>query len=381
MPHAPVALVEPALVEAGRLSDVYRALPAAEQTAFAQRLATECALADQRAVAEARRILVARPASTRSARAALEPPYVCLLRRLRDVDGGAAVAVDLRARLRTLGGGDPAAAALEEELRDVLAVWFVPSSFDLRRVTWDAPASLLETLASLEAVHAVRSWDDLKNRLDADRRVYALFHPLLGDLPIAFTQIAVTRDLEESVDALLDESAPRADPVLADTATFYSISATQSGMSGLGVGALLIERAIDELREELPRLKTFATLSPLPGLVQWMRDTHSGAETERLLDAATRGDDAARKPLLRFAARYLLHGGDPVANFHLGNGARVERLNWQADRSAAGLRASAGVMVNYVYRLRERAQNRIRYLDEGSITASGAVVRLASAGG
>lgn len=374
------------LDDARHLIRIYRRLSSAGRTEFVKLLAGECARADEEAVAAARQLLATEPVSARAARAVLEPSYLRLLRRFGGVDGGAAIAVQLRSELRALRHSDPAAAALEAELRDVLAAWFEPSSFEVRRVTWDAPASLLEMLASLEAVHAVRGWDDLKNRVDADRRVYALFHPLLEDRPVAFTQIATTRGLAASIDALLDPTAPTTDPAAADTAIFYSISATERGMSGLGVGTTLIERAIAELRGELPRLKTFATLSPLPGFVQWLRQEQPGTEMSDLLGAAARGDDAARMPLLRLAARYLMpaqagrRARDPVANFHLSNGARIERLNWQADLSEAGRQASAGVMVNYLYPLRERERNRARYLEDGSIPASTAVAKLAASG-
>ena len=266
-----------------------------------------------------------------------------------------------------------------------------------------------------EAVHEIRSWTDLKNRLEADRRCFAFFHPRMPDEPLIFVEVALVAGMASDIDALLDEAAPVGDPQAADTAIFYSISNCQHGLAGISFGDFLIKRVVDALARDLPRLKVFATLSPVPGFRAWLdRQTEAAPEglllpAERtaiealgdgigerdlgaLLDRADRNAEpqlaaALREPLLRLCARYLLRERapsgralDPVAHFHLSNGARVEQLNWQADVSAKGLQQSAGIMVNYLYRLADIEANHEAYRGEGRVAASGSLRALARTG-
>jgi len=211
-------------------------------------------------------------------------------------------------------------------------------------------------------VHEIRSWSDLKNRLDSDRRCFAFFHPRMPDEPLIFVEVALTTGLAGDMAALLDEAAPALDPAEANTAIFYSISNAQQGLAGISFGNFLIKRVVDLLRGEFPGLRTFATLSPIPGLRRWLGEPPDG-ETA----------------LLNAAARYLLeekrHGraADPVAHFHLTNGARVERLTPAADTSEAGQQRSLGMMVNYVYKLDEIDANHEAYVGSGTIAASSQV--------
>ena len=263
-----------------------------------------------------------------------------------------------------------------------------------------------------EAVHEIRGWTDLKNRLEADRRCFAFFHPRMPDEPLIFVEVALVLGMTGDIHALLDEAAPIEDPHSADTAIFYSISNCQRGLAGISFGDFLIKRVVDALATELPRLKVFATLSPVPGFRAWLERQDWAAAGNLLLPAersameglsggASMGDLTAlldrhadpqvalalRDPLIRLCARYLLHERtpsgralDPVAHFHLSNGARVERLNWLGDISPKGLQQSAGIMANYRYLLSEIEANHEAYRGEARVAASSAIRGLLRAG-
>jgi malonyl-CoA decarboxylase len=350
----------------------------------------------------------ARTAAERALRTALTPPRVTLLRQFNALPEGVKFLVDRRAELLQLTGEEPALRGLADDLRDLLANWFDIGFLELRRITWDSPASLLEKLIAYEAVHEIRGWTDLKNRLDADRRCFAFFHPRMPDEPLIFVEVALVDGIAGDVHALLDEAAPIGNPQTADSAIFYSISNCQKGLVGISLGDFLIKRVVDALAGELPRLKSFATLSPMPGFRQWLaaeagREGLALAGEGRALRGLGGGLDAAeevllrllerpdwhedartaaalREPLLHLAARYLLQARapsgralDPVAHFHLTNGARVERLNWLGDASPKGLQQSAGIMVNYLYRQGDIEANHEAYREEGRVAASSAV--------
>jgi malonyl-CoA decarboxylase len=337
-----------------------------------------------------------------------------LLRQFNALPEGVKFLVDRRAELIAIAGDDPALRGLADDLRELLANWFDIGFLELQRITWDSPAALLERLMAYEAVHEIRGWTDLKNRLEADRRCFAFFHPRMPDEPLIFVEVALVSGIAGNIHALLDENAPIGNPQAADSAIFYSISNCQQGLVGISFGDFLIKRVVDALATELPRLKSFATLSPLPGFRAWLaaqaerddvllageaRAVQSlGAEfgehdADRILlnlldrpdwHADARTASSLREPLLRLCARYLLHAHapsgravDPVAHFHLSNGARVERLNWLGDVSQKGLQQSAGIMVNYLYRLGDIEANHEAYRDEGLVAASSAVRSLA----
>ncbi len=341
----------------------------------------------------------------RALRRALEAPRVKLLTQFNALPEGVKFLVDMRAELMALSRDDVVLGALEQDLKALLAHWFDIGFLELRRITWEAPAALLEKLIVYEAVHEIRGWTDLKNRLEADRRCFAFFHPRMPDEPLIFVEVALTRGIADSIHPLLDENAPLGDPASADTAIFYSISNCQAGLAGISFGNFLIKRVVDSLAAELPRLKSFATLSPCPGLRSWL-DEQLAADGGGLLTIAelkairalpgsaeetTLGEvlatpdwhqdeavmRALRESLLRLCARYLMfektatgRARDSVAHFHLSNGARLERLNWAADLSPKGLQQSAGIMINYLYRLSEIEANHEAYTDEGKIAAS-----------
>lgn len=360
----------------------------------------------------------ARRTAERALREALVPRYRQLLMRFNALPEGVKFLVDLRAELLPLARKTPELADLDADLKAVLTAWFDVGLLELRRITWDAPAALLEKLIAYEAVHAIRSWDDLKNRLDSDRRCFAFFHPNMPDEPLIFVEVALVDGMSDNVQALLDEYAPASDPQEANSAIFYSISNAQRGLAGISFGNFLIKRVVDLLKAELPNLKTFATLSPIPGFRKWLDarldagegPTLSTAERRALADALEAGGDASdhalvtmalahegwwdapavadglKAPISRAAAHYLTNekrrsgtAADPVAHFHLSNGARMERLNWQGDLSSNGLAQSCGLMINYLYKLGDIDGNHEAYTDTGRIATSSSIRALTKA--
>ena len=312
-------------------------------------------------------------------RRATVSPRRRLLQRFSAHPDGIPFLVNLRAEMQPQLKTDKRLLALDVEMEYMFSTWFDVGFLELRRISWDSPASLVEKLIKYEAVHDIRSWGDVKNRLDSDRRCYGFFHPRLPGEPLIFVEVALINEIAPSITPLLDEAAAPADLDRATTAIFYSISNTQAGLRGVSFGDSLIKRVVECLHEEFPRLKTFATLSPIPGLRAWL-GKHAPAELLQAWEAAP--DLAEKSPprvaLKQWAARYLaqeLQDGKPldaVARFHLGNGARVERLNWAADPSPKGFKQSYGLMVNYLYDLKKLDRNRSA-LAQGKIPVAPAI--------
>ncbi|MBZ0126138.1 MAG: malonyl-CoA decarboxylase, partial [Rhodocyclaceae bacterium] len=327
-------------------------------------------------------------------RAALRPSRIRILTQFNALPQGVKFLVDLRADLLRFLEKDEELAVLDRELESRLTAWFDVGFLELQRITWNSPASLLEKLIQYEAVHEIRSWSDLRNRLGSDRRLYAFFHPRMPAEPLIFVEVALTKELSGNIQALLDEHAPVLETERADTAIFYSISNTQAGLRGVTFGNFLLKRVIDDLKRDFPQLKTFATLSPLPQFCAWLKRTPEAIEDLGLTLAQLQSGDWAqdkalarrlRDPLEALAARYLYavrQNGrpfDPVARFHLGNGARIERIDFLADASAKGFRQSCGLMVNYLYDPDEIEQNVEAFVGEDRIAATAAIRRLAKA--
>ena len=313
-----------------------------------------------------------------SLRRALVSPRTRLLQRFSAFPEGMRFLVDMRAEILPLLKADKRLLPLDAELEHLFSTWFDVAFLELRRLSWDSPASLLEKLIKYEAVHDIRSWADLKNRLDSDRRCYGFFHPRLPNEPLIFVEVALVDKISSSITPLLDEAAAPVDITRATTAIFYSISNTQTGLRGVSFGDSLIKHVVETLTAEFPRLRTFATLSPIPGFRAWL-GKHAGAMLDRLDDKRRSELDAkspVRQMLLECAAYYLgreLQEGkpaDPVARFHLGNGARVERLNWAGDPSSKGQKQSYGLMVNYLYDLKRIDKHR-SLLAQGKVPVSG----------
>ncbi len=340
-------------------------------------------------------------------RRATVSPRRRLLQRFSVFPDGIRFLVEMRAEITPFLKSDKRLQALDVEMEYMFSTWFDVGFLDLRRITWDSPASLIEKLIQYEAVHDIKSWADMKNRLDSDRRCYGFFHPRLPGVPLIFVEVALVEKIAASITPLLDESADAADPTKANTAIFYSISNTQVGLRGVSFGDSLIKHVVETLKGEFPHLKTFATLSPIPGFRNWYTRNcasvlaslspkeltelgravgfepptpeHISGALDKVLELPEAS--AVRKFLLRAAAQYLgreLTSGrptDPVARFHLGNGARVEQLNWAADPSNKGLKQSYGVMVNYLYDLKKLDRHRAQ-LWQGKVAVSSDVAAL-----
>ncbi len=310
-------------------------------------------------------------------RRATVSPRRRLLQRFSAFPEGIRFLVDLRADMLPHLKSDKRLAALDVEMEYMFSTWFDVGFLDLRRISWDSPASLIEKLIKYEAVHDIKSWSDVKNRLDSDRRCYGFFHPRLPDEPLIFVEVALMHEVAGCITPLLDELADAEDLRLATTAIFYSISNTQAGLRGVSFGDSLIKRVVDTLKSEFPQLKVFATLSPIPGLRAWLgKSMPELASQLQDVDVLNLPDKSPMKlALLQQAARYLslemadAKPLDAVAKFHLGNGARVERINWAGDPSIKGVRQSYGLMVNYLYDLKRLDKHRTM-LGQGKIAVS-----------
>jgi len=318
----------------------------------------------------------ARARAERKLKVALEPARVKLLTQFTSLPEGVKFLVEMREELPHLAKNDPVFEGLADDLKSLLAGWFDVGFLELHRITWRSPALILEKIIAYEAVHAIQGWADLKNRLDSDRRLYAFFHPRMPDEPLIFVEVALTRGIAGNIQRLLDEHAPVEDVEKADTAIFYSINNAQRGLNGISFGNFLIKKVVDALTHELPNLKNFATLSPIPGFRSWAEKSGMAAAL----------DSAGETALLPVVARYIAElnpetgrARDPVAHFHLSNGARVEQLNWHADSSAKGLAQSCGVMVNYLYKLSDIEVNHEAYTGQGKVATSTTIKALLKA--
>jgi len=352
--------------------------------------AVEAAIADWHASPSPETLLRLNQASESSRRE--------LIRALNVAPGGTEALLHMRTDLLDELAVDPALATINDDFSYVFQSWFNRGFLSLEKIDWQTPAFILEKLIAYEAVHEIHGWDDLRRRLADDRRCFAFFHPALPDEPLIFVQVALVKGLAGNISDLL--APPNLDQPLADTAVFYSISNCQRGLTGVSFGNFLIKQVVDMLAVELPSLKTYATLSPLPGFSRWLRGFLADADTgDALLSASARdelqlldssewmADETASKvlePILRrLAAHYLIHakrGAEPldaVARFHLRNGARLERINWLAYVSDNGLRQSFGVMVNYVYERKTVLANHEAFVNRGDIAASSALRKLA----
>lgn len=325
---------------------------------------------------------------------ASEPLRQELFRRINLAPGGTAALVAMRAELIRHLRQAPELEVVDRDFVHLFSSWFNRGFLMMTRIDWSSPASILEKIIRYEAVHEIRGWDDLRRRLQpTDRRCFAFVHPQMPDEPLIFVEVALTSGTPASVDGLLAGDRSALDPAEADTAVFYSISNTQVGLKGISFGNFLIKQVVEDLLRDLPNLRSFVTLSPIPGFADWLsrhRDNASPEEAKalQLLDRPDWNADAGAietlEPVLtRAAAIYLVNMKDaatrpldPVARFHLGNGARLERVNAGADLSPKGLRQSHGMMVNYLYDLPSIEANHEAYANKGDVAASKAVRKL-----
>ena len=369
--------------------DRYRSLSAAERLEFFQALADNHP-ADVDEVLDAAEHYRADPGSYTLLELwrAAEPPVRALFGRINMAPGGTAALVDMRRDLLDLLPAQPELKPLDSVLRHLLTSWFNRGFLELKRIHWQTPAYILEKVIKYEAVHEIAGWDDLRRRLESDRRCFAFFHPALPDEPLIFVEVALVRGIPDSMRPLLDVNATVMDSTNADTAVFYSISNCLVGLRGISFGNFLIKQVVAELLHEELRLKTFVTLSPIPGFAGWLRGL-GPEQAQEILPADMAFDqgwldeeawqeaaDRLREPLKRLCAHYLVkqrrgtRALDPVAAFHLGNGASIERINWLSDVSEKGLAESAGLMVNYRYQPSRIEKNHEAYVNRERIAKS-----------
>ncbi len=336
-----------------------------------------------------------------------EAPRQELLRRLNRAPGGTHMIINMRQQLLKLLPKKPELKAVDADMQHLLNSWFNPGFLKMHQVDWKSPAHILEKIIQHEAVHEIDGWDDLRRRLQPDRRCFAFFHPQLQDEPLIFVEVALLPDIPESIAPLVDKKSAPVEPNQYKCAIFYSISNCQPGLRGVSMGNFLIKRVADSLKKEFPSLKTFCTLSPIPGFIDWL---HGGADlpldqlkpavieryqeaiklfnlkdkswNDRLQDGwhPERASAKEKEALLALCSIYLMHyspkrGGNSVAKFHLGNGAKLHRINWSSDLSKKGIKQSAGLMVNYLYDLDKVEDNHERFVN-GEVIYSRAVSQL-----
>jgi malonyl-CoA decarboxylase len=360
--------------------EIYASLNDSEADAFFDRLVTTFSpdLEEVRAAAKAFAQDSSQGALLRLQQAT-ESPLQELFRRWNMAPGGTAALIALRQRLLPTLAEHPDRRRIDDDLMHLFRSWFNRGFLVLQRIDWHTPAVVLERLIEYEAVHQIQGWRDLRRRLEADRRCFAFFHPVLPDEPLIFIEVALTEGIAGEVRPLLDPDAPVTDPAQADTAIFYSITNCQEGLRGVSFGNVLIKQVVEDLRREFRRVKTFATLSPIPGFRAWLTSRDPRWVNTDVAEASA----TVQRELTGLCAQYLLQAkrdnepADPVARFHLANGASLERLNWMADRSRAGIQRSFGLTANYVYRLDDLEKNHDAYARTFRVNASRAIERLA----
>ena len=329
--------------------------------------------------------------------AAVESKRQEIFRRINQAPDGISTLVSMRRDLLRLQRKDSNLEVVENDLAHLLNSWFNKGFLTLRRIDWNTPAAILEKVIHYESVHEIKGWGDLRGRLAADRMCFAFFHGTMPDEPIIFVEVALVNGMTESIRALIDSERNELDPAKADTAIFYSINNCHEGLLGIPFGSFLIKQVLLEIRSEFPKIKTFATLSPVPVFRRWLaraseepQDGHVTDDERKvleLLDEPNWYEDKStaqqlRPILIRLAAWYFLNAKsgsepyDPVARFHLRNGAKLARINWLGDLSENGLRQSAGILVNYVYDLNEIVKNHEEYSSNQKIVVAPTIRKL-----
>ena len=376
------------LALASEITAAYRALDPVERTGFFQSLLEEFGVDDDAILAAADKYRDKPDHHNLGAIAkAVEAPRQKLFRRMNMAPDGTRTLVSLRGHLLDSLRENPRLQAVDSDLKHLFISWFNKGFLEMQRISWDTPASVLEKIIEYEAVHEINGWDDLRNRLRQDRACFAFFHPAMPGDPLVFVAVAFTDELPSAIAPLLQEREP-ASPRDMDTVVFYSISNCHAGLAGVSFGNFLIKHVVEEVRREHPGIKTFVTLSPVPGFCRWLQkarlqDLIDESLVEKVREPVNQVVTAeVRDALMKLCAHYLLVeksgdlARDPVARFHLGNGARLHRLHWAADLTPKGKQQSAGIMVNYLYDLDSIELNHDEYFDRGTIAASRDVSRL-----
>jgi len=377
------------LALAGEIIVGYQQLPAAGREGFFQSLAQEFDV-DPDAILSAADSYRDQPdlKNLWTLNRVVEAPRQKLFRRINMVPGGTRTLVAMRGHLLPMLRDKPALKGIDSDMKHLFISWFNKGFLELRKIDWSSPAMVLEKIIDYEAVHEINGWDDLRSRLREDRRCFAFFHPALANDPLVFVEIALTDSVPGDLSPLLmlERDTPPAKRI--NTIVFYSISNCHPGLAGISFGNFLIKNVVEELKKEMPALKTFVTLSPVPGFRRWLLDADlSGLVDEELIPALKEPvgkviDGEVYTALLKLCAHYLLREKsgeaplDAVARFHLGNGARLHRMHGGADLSVKGREQSAGIMVNYLYDLAKIEENHEAFFDQGKIVASRTISRL-----
>ena len=385
---------------ARELHGVLRSLDAGDRQGFQRYLATKFQPDTAALRVAAERYLADTTAEAAAALAqAADPPRQELLRRMNMAPGGTGTLIAMRSEITAHLRHEPELKLLDADLKHLFASWFNRGFLELRRIDWQSPAAVLEKLIAYEAVHAIKGWDDLRRRLAPDRRCFAFFHPALPGEPLIFVEVALVEGLATSISPLLsqdvEEDTARAQAAGADTAIFYSISNCQDGLRGVSFGNFLIKQVVEELQTDFPQLKRFSTLSPVPGFRRWLTRQlaeESNPDAALLPKLARDGwwhdpeqSESLRAALMRLCATYLTRRAspgnriDPVARFHLGNGARLEQINWLGNTAPRGIQESFGIMVNYLYDIETIESNHEAFVNDGTVMRSADVDALLAA--
>ena len=384
--------------EASGLKTALKILDVYEKSTMEERCAFFRDISDQFGVDHdnlARAIEQWSPGDNSSARAiyfAAEPRSQELIRRLNRVPGAASRLVKMRADLLNCLKAEPELRSLDRDYQHLFASWFTRGFLEIEQIDWSTPAMILEKVIAYEAVHQIHGWDDLRQRVaDVDRRLFAFFHPAMPDDPLIFVEVALTRAIPGSIADILEQDREPIDPGEATAAIFYSISNCQHGLRGISFGNFLIKQVVAELQRELPALSTFVTLSPVPGLRKWVEkaldtdDPLLRPEDRATLEALDEDSLPSAEFITRLAARYLVNARrergtafDPVAHFHLGNGAILHKIHANGDLSEKGRQNSWGVMVNYLYDEGKIEEHHQAYATSSKVATSSEVKALAN---
>ena len=321
---------------------------------------------------------------------AIEAPRVKLFRRMNMAPDATSVLVKMRGALLQLLPDRPELKRVDTDLKHQFVSWFNRGFLELRVIDWDSPAAVLERIIQYESVHAIQGWEDLRSRLRENRMCFAFFHPAMPDDPLVFVEVALTSGIPTAIAPLIDKTAEPANQKDLDTVVFYSISNCHPGLAGVSFGNFLIKQVVEEVGKRYPKAKRYVTLSPVPGFCKWLAAEHNSPDLDihELRSLAkmhgTNTTDPRWEAALELCARYLVKERsqdlalDPVARFHLGNGASLHAIHWAADLSDKGLQQSVGMMVNYLYDLDSIEENHDAYFDQSEVAISRAVARLLS---
>ena len=319
---------------------------------------------------------------------AIEAPRVKLFRRMNMAPDATSVLVKMRGALLQLLPDRPELKRVDTDLKHQFVSWFNRGFLELRVIDWNSPAAVLERIIQYESVHAIQGWEDLRSRLRENRMCFAFFHPAMPDDPLVFVEVALTSGIPSAIAPLIDKTSEPTDQKDLDTVVFYSISNCHPGLAGVSFGNFLIKQVVEEVGKRYPKAKRYVTLSPVPGFCKWLAAENSASDLDihELRSLAkvhgTDTTDARWEAALGLCARYLVRERsqdlalDPVARFHLGNGASLQAIHWAADLSDKGLQQSAGMMVNYLYDLDSIEENHDAYFDQGEVAVSRTVARL-----